>query len=134
MATAVLHHLTHAGLFELPATDSRLACRLDQDTFMIEGISTPEGAAAVKRAKAACRQCPVAEACLKWALANPESTRIGVWAATTPTERRALRKGLVERLGEDWPQIVAAQDAARAARARQHRSPTASPRQRGAAA
>lgn len=64
----------------------------------------------IARAKVACSGCPVVQGCLKWALANPSLTRRGVWAATTPGKRGALRNGLVRRLGDDWVGVVADQD------------------------
>ncbi|MDH6604388.1 hypothetical protein M2164_000021 [Streptomyces sp. SAI-208] len=64
----------------------------------------------IARAKLACSGCPIVQGCLKWALANPSLTRTGVWAATTPGKRGALRLGLVQRFGDDWVGVVAAQD------------------------
>ncbi|HOW95084.1 MAG TPA: WhiB family transcriptional regulator [Mycolicibacterium fallax] len=40
-------------------------------------------------AKAICRRCPVLRRCLDYALAADET--YGIWGATTPGERRALR-------------------------------------------
>jgi Transcription factor WhiB len=45
----------------------------------------------VEAAKTICRQCPVQTACLAYALAADE--REGIWAATTPDERRRIRSG-----------------------------------------
>lgn len=39
-------------------------------------------------AKAICSSCPVATQCLKWALDNEDLN--GIWAGTTPNDRRAL--------------------------------------------
>lgn len=44
----------------------------------------------IAEAKAVCRECPIAETCLKWALGKPELD--GIWGATTPMERRRLRR------------------------------------------
>ncbi|GAB3280840.1 hypothetical protein GCM10027589_07930 [Actinocorallia lasiicapitis] len=41
-------------------------------------------------AKKICRRCPVADACLDWALRAGEPE--GVWGGTTPDERRHLRR------------------------------------------
>ena len=41
-------------------------------------------------AKAACETCPIRSLCLAWAL--PIKNLDGVWAATTPPERRRLRR------------------------------------------
>ncbi|MGK5500481.1 hypothetical protein [Streptomyces sp. URMC 125] len=54
-------------------------------------------------------------------LAHPDSTVVGVWAATTAAERGALRRHLRERLGEDWGEVVARRDQAARQRHRQER-------------
>ncbi|MFE0633499.1 WhiB family transcriptional regulator [Streptomyces sp. NPDC058864] len=66
--------------------------------------------ARVDQATAACVPCPLASDCLKWALANPDLTQTGIWAATTPRQRCTLRQRLVARLGPDWVAIVAGCD------------------------
>ena len=43
-------------------------------------------------AKALCAECPVRQECLRHALAVPEN--YGVWGATTPEERAAMRMPL----------------------------------------
>ncbi|MEU6417850.1 WhiB family transcriptional regulator [Streptomyces spiralis] len=53
------------------------------------------------RAKAACRRCPIATACLQWALSHPGLTPEGSWAATTARERALLRQRLTARFGKD---------------------------------
>lgn len=97
-----------------PDSDQPLACRTDPVLFAIEDVSTADDPRARERAtaqaKKACSTCPVVTACLKWALANPDLTQTGVWAATTKRERKRLRKQLVARLGDDWPGVVADQD------------------------
>ncbi len=100
-----------------PRTEQPTACRANPGWFSHERTTGAQRERDIARAKKACRACPVAEGCLKWALANPDLTRVGVWAATTPRDRTALRQRLKERLGQDWVGAVAAQDAARA----QHR-------------
>lgn len=58
-------------------------------------IFTPEAMrnnGSVKKAKAICGFCPVAEPCLAWAMENPSLT--GVLGGTTPGERKRMRKGL----------------------------------------
>ncbi|GAB2606878.1 hypothetical protein GCM10027168_44660 [Streptomyces capparidis] len=80
--------------------------------FAIEGTTEKARAREIARAKRACAACPVVADCLKWALANPDLTRVGVWAATTPRDRAALRRRLVDRLGEDWVGVVSARDQA----------------------
>lgn len=57
-----------------------------------------EGAddAALERARAVCTVCPVAEACLEYALETNQ--RSGVWGGTSEQERKSLRrKWLAER-------------------------------------
>ncbi|MGH8887650.1 MAG: WhiB family transcriptional regulator [Egibacteraceae bacterium] len=43
-----------------------------------------------EQAKAVCARCPVADACLDWALATGQQD--GVWGCRTEDERRALRR------------------------------------------
>lgn len=97
-----------------PDADRPLACRTDPALFAIEDISTTDDPRAREKAtaqaKQACSTCPVAAECLKWALANPDLTQTGVWAATTKRDRTRLRKQLVARLGDDWPGAVAYKD------------------------
>lgn len=52
----------------------------------------PEAAAA---AKAVCAQCPVQEACLRYALATNQTE--GVWGGLDANERRRLRRRLRDR-------------------------------------
>ncbi|MDT0390933.1 WhiB family transcriptional regulator [Streptomyces dubilierae] len=49
-----------------------------------------ETAAATAPARAVCRRCPVLIDCRDWAVHNGETD--GVWGATTPSQRRALRR------------------------------------------
>lgn len=61
----------------------RAACRgVDPDIFY------PASDEEAEEAKAICRQCPVREACLEYALANRE--RDGVWGGATERERRRI--------------------------------------------
>lgn len=43
----------------------------------------------VREARRVCSNCPVATSCLQWALDHREDE--GVWAGTTPGERRVMR-------------------------------------------
>ncbi|WP_410540517.1 WhiB family transcriptional regulator [Streptomyces sp. KL2] len=106
-----------------PRTDAPLPCRTNPRWFSHDRILPAQGQAQedITRAKQACRSCPIAAGCLKWALAHPGSTAVGVWAATTATERGALRRRLRERLGEDWVEVVARRDQAARQRRRQER-------------
>ncbi|MEV6533680.1 WhiB family transcriptional regulator [Streptomyces sp. NPDC051639] len=93
----------------LPAPAKRTGCRTDPQTFDVERGEVTDTAAAdrIRRAKATCRACPIAAACLRWALAHPDLSRGGIWAATTDPERAALRRRLEARLGPDWVNILA---------------------------
>lgn len=59
-----------------------------------------------REAKAVCERCPVALACLTWALEQNENP-YGIWGGTTQRERKAKRDGrppLVCRgCGKSWP-------------------------------
>ncbi|WP_037904980.1 WhiB family transcriptional regulator [Actinacidiphila yeochonensis] len=108
-----------------PRSDTPTACQKNPGRFSHEkggaqGFS--DTAVDIRRAKRDCAQCPLVTDCLKWALANPALTRVGVWAATTPRERTALRKRQVERLGPDWVAKVAAADRRRAERRQRART------------
>ncbi|MFD6478968.1 WhiB family transcriptional regulator [Streptomyces anulatus] len=105
-----------------PVSDQPLACRTDPALFAIEDVSTADDPRAREKAtteaRQACSTCPVVTECLKWALANPDLTPTGVWAATTKRDRTRLRKQLVARLGADWPGVVAEQERRRRERER----------------
>ncbi|MCX4799897.1 WhiB family transcriptional regulator [Streptomyces sp. NBC_01242] len=106
-----------------PHTEQTLRCRTNPALFEIEDIhNTGEDShareKALTKAARACSGCPIVKGCLKWALANPDLTKTGVWAATTARDRKQLRKKLVERLGADWVAVVAEQDRRRAQRQR----------------
>jgi WhiB family transcriptional regulator, redox-sensing transcriptional regulator len=45
----------------------------------------------ISEARALCRECPVRLACLAWAVERTDLE--GIWAGTTPMERRRLRTG-----------------------------------------
>ncbi|HEY9327031.1 MAG TPA: WhiB family transcriptional regulator [Streptomyces sp.] len=97
-----------------PVSDQPLACRTNPALFAIEDVSTSDDPRAREKAtaqaKQACSGCPVVTECLKWALAKPDLTPTGVWAATTNRDRTRLYKQLVARLGDDWVSVVAEQD------------------------
>ena len=63
------------------------ACKgIDGDVFFVEqGGST-------RRAKAICRDCIAAGACLDFAVFTNQ--RFGIWAGTTERDRRQIRKNL----------------------------------------
>ncbi|MGH8908233.1 MAG: WhiB family transcriptional regulator [Egibacteraceae bacterium] len=55
------------------------------------GCISPTALAQIERAKAVCRDCPVATQCLAWALQTRQDA--GVWGGLTDDdERRALRR------------------------------------------
>ncbi|MFD1277906.1 WhiB family transcriptional regulator [Streptomyces kaempferi] len=87
----------------LPASATRTACRNDPQRFDVERGEVTASAAAdrIRQAKATCRTCPIAAACLRWALTHTDLSRGGVWTATTEPERAALRRRLEKRLGPD---------------------------------
>ncbi|MFK8905883.1 WhiB family transcriptional regulator [Streptomyces sp. YS-3] len=98
-----------------PHTDQALRCRTEPGLFAIEDIhNTGEDPRArekaLLKAKHACSGCPIVNGCLKWALANADLAKAGVWAATTARDRKQLRKQLAARLGDDWIGVVAEQD------------------------
>jgi WhiB family redox-sensing transcriptional regulator len=66
------------------------ACR-DEDPELFFPIGTTGPALMqVEDAKAVCRRCDVAEACLNWALENGQDA--GVWGGLSEDERRALKR------------------------------------------
>jgi hypothetical protein len=99
-----------------PVSTEPLACRENPEWFSHDNPTAPEAREDTERAKQACSGCPIAASCLKWSLANPTLTTTGVWAATTPKQRTALRRRLVARHGPDWVGVVAEKDRQRAER------------------
>jgi WhiB family transcriptional regulator, redox-sensing transcriptional regulator len=61
----------------------------DPELFFPVGSGAPAIEQAV-RAKAVCRQCPVIEACLTWALDTCQDA--GVWGGLDEEERRVIRR------------------------------------------
>jgi WhiB family redox-sensing transcriptional regulator len=61
----------------------------DPELFFPVGTSAPAIEQTV-RAKAVCRQCPVIEACLAWALDTCQDA--GVWGGLDEEERRVIRR------------------------------------------
>lgn len=62
------------------------ACR-DQNLNIFFPVGTT---GQTEQAKAVCARCPVAEACLEWALNTNQDA--GIWGGTTEDERRTLRR------------------------------------------
>ena len=61
-----------------------------------EGIFFPDdgNVGAIRRAKAVCAECPVADECLMYAIETGQSD--GIWGGTTPRERRKLKRLWIE--------------------------------------
>jgi len=57
------------------------------------------GEGEMKKAVEVCKSCPVKEPCLDWAIAHEDH---GIWGATTPLERKRLRK--IRRVVLDRPE------------------------------
>lgn len=99
--------------FPSPHSATRTACQRTPQAFDFTNgdRSTDRGATEERLAQArkACAHCPIAAQCLLWALVNKELTRVGVYAATTPGQRTALRTRLADRLGPDWIDVLAEQ-------------------------
>jgi WhiB family redox-sensing transcriptional regulator len=69
----------------------RAACwGQNPELFFPDGTTAP-ALLQTKKAKAVCRRCEVAEACLKWAVETGQDT--GVWGGLSEGERRALKRG-----------------------------------------
>lgn len=67
------------------AVDGALCAQADPDQWF------PDKGQASPLAVAICRDCPVATACLEYALSHPEG-QWGIWAGTTARQRRAIRQ------------------------------------------
>lgn len=53
---------------------------------------------AIAEAKILCGGCPVRNACLEYALAmDSRNDQFGIWAATTPEQRRRMRRSIVRK-------------------------------------
>jgi WhiB family redox-sensing transcriptional regulator len=69
---------------EMTWADQALCAETWPDAFF------PEKGDSTREAKAVCRRCPVRAPCLRYALEHDE--RFGIWAGTTPDQRRVLRR------------------------------------------
>ncbi|MEV2236460.1 WhiB family transcriptional regulator [Streptomyces phaeochromogenes] len=100
--------------FPFPHTPTRTVCQKTPSQFDFAASDRVGDRAATERrlaqAGTACAACPIAAACLRWVLVNKQATRTGVFAATTPRQRTALRSRLADRLGPDWIDVLAVQD------------------------
>lgn len=61
----------------------------DPELFFPIGNSGP-ALAQVEQAKAVCRQCPVTETCLAWAIETNQDA--GVWGGMSEDERRSMKR------------------------------------------
>ena len=69
---------------------NRAACaEVDTNVFFPVGVTGP-AIPQIAAAKAVCRQCPVREACLEFAITTNQE--FGVWGGTSEEERRVLRR------------------------------------------
>ncbi|WP_432189842.1 WhiB family transcriptional regulator [Streptomyces sp. Tue6028] len=116
-ATKPTEYLTVDPRFPFPHTSEPTRCQVTPQIFDYARGDRSTGGEEVEQrleqARKACTGCPVAAACLRWALVNHPAARLGVWAATTPRERTQLRKRISDRLGPDWINVLADQDQAR---------------------
>lgn len=68
--------------------DGTQACKsVDPEMFFPEDY---DDRAAVLQAKAICQSCPLTSACLVYAI--KDSSLEGIWGATTPNERKNMRR------------------------------------------
>jgi WhiB family redox-sensing transcriptional regulator len=66
------------------------ACRdADPELFFPIGNTGP-ALVQIEQAKAICRNCPVMDECLRWALDSGQEA--GVWGGTSEDERRLLKR------------------------------------------
>lgn len=71
---------------QYPYDGSQLCKTADPEIFFPEDYSTRSQ---VNAAKDICRQCPLLNPCLEYALFEPNLE--GIWGATTPRERQRIR-------------------------------------------
>ena len=76
-----------ADLLSRAAWHRQAACAGQGTTELI-----PVRGANYDRARALCAGCPVRQECLETALADSEL--LGLWAGTTPDQRKAMRRGV----------------------------------------
>ncbi|MGY0021766.1 WhiB family transcriptional regulator [Streptomyces sp. cg35] len=78
--------------------DSAACVGEDPELFFPVGGSGP-ALQDVREAKAVCRRCPVADACLDWALRTGQTT--GVWGGTSEVERATLHRAFRRRARQE---------------------------------
>src|SRR5690625_1665257 len=85
-----------AFMFGLPQGESAMDWRtkaacLNEDPELFFPIgNTGPALVQIEEAKAVCRQCPVVEVCLKWAMETGQDA--GVWGGMSEDERRSLKR------------------------------------------
>lgn len=71
--------------------DKKASCRRHDPELFFPDVYY-SGDPRVRYAKAICRLCPAFDECLAFVEAHPDLASDGVWAATTPAERRRARQ------------------------------------------
>ncbi len=92
------HHWIAASVRVGRGNVGHLLDLLDPESWMASGLCAqtdpdafyPEKGESSRPAKRVCLACPVRAECLRYALAHDEQH--GVWAGTSPRERRQLRE------------------------------------------
>ena len=74
-------------LDELTSWREEALCR---DLTEVDFFPTPEDTVAINQAKEVCASCPVARACLEYAIETRQFE--GIWGGHTPKERVKLRR------------------------------------------
>jgi WhiB family redox-sensing transcriptional regulator len=69
---------------------NQAACLDEEPELFFSVGSSSIAALQVGKAKAVCRRCEVAPACLRWAMETHQDA--GVWGGMSEDERRALRR------------------------------------------
>jgi WhiB family redox-sensing transcriptional regulator len=93
--------------------DDALCAQTDPTLFDTGDHTSPNPYA---KARAICKQCPVAARCLTWALENDE--QYGIWGGMTPGERKAAVYAARTNNEPNWVKAKRASDEAFAAKAR----------------
>ena len=69
---------------------NRAACPDESSEFFFPIGPASSAGLQIEKAKAVCRRCEVAEACLKWAIESGQDA--GVWGGLSEDERHALQR------------------------------------------
>ena len=69
---------------------SRAACLTEDPELFFPIGNTGPALVQIEEAKAVCRQCPVVDTCLKWAMETGQDA--GVWGGMSEDERRSLKR------------------------------------------